>query len=184
MREQLRYPHFSLGQISGFIGQNLQFHNLNYDQFIAGELATITNCHDIEEKIGRVKLLQRIALWRLRANVTWPQVRNAFAHILRLIENQEITWHAGWDKYERHIYDKIAIVGPKDKIKKTVSNTDFTWFCKAFQCPEGCNKDAPHPAKIVNSFKQVQHICASCWQKDRTRRTHSESSSDCPHKDA
>ena len=36
MREQLRYPHFSLGQVSGYIGLNIQFHNLSFDQFVAG----------------------------------------------------------------------------------------------------------------------------------------------------
>ena len=33
VKEQLMYPHFSLGQISGFIGQNIQFHQLSYEQF-------------------------------------------------------------------------------------------------------------------------------------------------------
>ena len=39
--EQMTYPHFSLGQQTGFISLNVQFHQLSYDQFIAGELATI-----------------------------------------------------------------------------------------------------------------------------------------------
>ena len=91
VREQLKYPYFSLGQVSGFIGQNLQFYNLTYEQFIAGELTTISQCDDQSEREGRTKLLQCITLWRLRANVTWSQVRSAYAHIIRKLENKEIT---------------------------------------------------------------------------------------------
>ena len=86
----------------------MQFHQLSYEQFVAGELATICYTTDEYEKEGRTELLQRISMWKMRANVTWPQVRNTYAHILRHIENREITWEADWDRYERHIYDRIA----------------------------------------------------------------------------
>ena len=46
VKVQLKYPHFSLGQSSCFIGQNLHFHQLNFDQFVAGEMITINNCVD------------------------------------------------------------------------------------------------------------------------------------------
>ena len=52
VREQLRYLHFSLGQISGYIGVNLQFHNLSFEQFITGELETILTCNSQIEKQG------------------------------------------------------------------------------------------------------------------------------------
>ena len=52
VQEQLRYPHFSLGQISGFINTNLQFHNLSYEQFAAGELVTINNSISLAKRQG------------------------------------------------------------------------------------------------------------------------------------
>ena len=103
VKYQLTYPHFSLGQVSGFIGQNLHFHNLTYEQFIAGELTTISNCEDQIEKEGQLELLQKISLWKLRANVAWSQVRSVYAHIIRKLENREINWFADWDRYERHM---------------------------------------------------------------------------------
>ena len=119
VKDQLRYPHFSLGQVSGFIGLNIQFHQLTYGQFIAGELETIHSCCDPQEQRGRMELLHRISQWSLRANVAWVQIRNTYAHILRKIENREITWEADWDQFERHIYDKIATPGTKvEKLKK------------------------------------------------------------------
>ena len=62
VREQMRYLHFSLRQISGYIGQNLQYHHLTFEQFIAGELYTINSVQSMEERIGRTELLQRITL--------------------------------------------------------------------------------------------------------------------------
>ena len=100
VHKQLKYPHYSLGQVSGFIGQNLQFHHLSYEHFIAGELSTITTADDPAEVEGCTELLQRIALWKLRTNVSWQQVRNAYAHIIRKIENKEIGWDADWDRFE------------------------------------------------------------------------------------
>ena len=47
---QLKYPHFSLGQQTGYIGTNIQFHQLNYDQFIVGKMATIMSTRDPEER--------------------------------------------------------------------------------------------------------------------------------------
>ena len=186
VKVQQTYPHFSLGQVSGFIGQNLHFHSLSFEQFVAGEMVTITSACDPSEVDGRIHLLKSIALWKLRANVSWAQVRNTYAHIIRMIENQEITWEANWDHYERHIYDKIAPVQNKsEKTKKggNTSNTEFTWFCKKFQTTDGCSKDAPHPDKIKGVIRQVHHICATCIGKEKIRKYHSENSAECPYKE-
>ena len=136
VRDQLCYPHFSLGQMSGFIGQNIQFHQLSYEQFIAGELTTISLCSDPDEIRGRTELLQHISLWKLRANMAWPQVRNAYAHIIRKIENREINWFSEWDRFERHIYDKIVTTTNSKIEKKVKSNNgpiESVWYCKNYQ---------------------------------------------------
>ena len=62
VKEQLKYPHFSLGQMSAFIGQEIKFHNLSYEQFVAGELTTIATCDDFKEIAGRTSLLQQFAV--------------------------------------------------------------------------------------------------------------------------
>ena len=183
----MRYPHYSLGQVSGFIGQNLQFHQLTFEQFMAGELATITATTDRVEREGRIELLQRISLWRLRSNIAWPQIRNTYAHIIRRIENRELTWRADWDRFEQHIYDKVMVNQgnvKSDKTKKAAqSGSSDVWFCKQYQKIEGCPKDSPHGGIYKNSYKSMLHICATCWLKDRVKRNHPECSSDCPHKD-
>ena len=60
--EQKKYPQFSLGLISGFVGKDIPFDNLTYEQFMAGELTTIVNCTDEIEVNGRTQILQRVAL--------------------------------------------------------------------------------------------------------------------------
>ena len=151
---------------------------------MAGEMVTITSTEDWLEAEGRTQLLQRIVLWKLRFNVTWAQIRNTYAHIIRKIENCEITWEADWDQFERHIYDKIATPGTKaEKLKKSVGQSEFTWFCKPYQKPDRCTCDSPHNDTIKGKTRLVHHICAACIQKDKAKRYHSESSPDCPMKE-
>ena len=138
--EQMRYPHFSLGQEPGFIGLNLQFHHLSYEQFIAGEITTIMSTQNTEERRGRLSLLHNISLWKLRAGVQWVQIRNLYAHIIRKLENKEIGWNTDWTKFERNIHDKVNIPTKSDQQKSTGTakvNTEpnMTWFCRNFQKP-------------------------------------------------
>ena len=180
VKVELTYPHFSLGQLSGFMGAPISFHNLTYEQFVAGELCTIMNCSSATEHRGRVTLLQKISNWHLMINASWNQIQNTHAHIIRKIENKEIGWAADFDRFEKHIFEKVSFKTEKQDKRKTV-NQD--WFCKVFQKQEGCPKDAPHAAWIGNQMKMVQHFCAACWLKDRSKRAHPECSTDCPLKE-
>ena len=122
MHEQLCYPHFSLGQISDFIGLNIQFHQLTFDQFMAGETKTILTCHDEEEWEDHIQLLNRIAQWYLRTNVSWPQIRNAYALILRRVENRNLMG-TDWNRFEQHIYDQVSIPSKAEKTKNQAGQT-------------------------------------------------------------
>ena len=106
--------------------------------------------------------------------------------IIRMIENGEISWTADWDRFEHHIYDKIiqTPINKSDKSKKVSGGgSDGTWFCKYYQRPEGCTREPPHPGKVGNALKQVQHICATCLSKERVKRSHPECSTECPYKE-
>ena len=185
VHRELTYPHFSLGQISGYVAVNISFHQLTYEQFVAGEMHTILRTREEVEKYGRERLLSKIATWKLRVNVTWAQVRNAYAIILRQIENGEATWDIDFNTREYLIYEKVMLKTEKekierDRIRKTTGTGD--WFCKAFQREDGCSKETPHWGTVLGKPRMVQHFCATCWQKDRTKRMHSESSMECQFK--
>ena len=185
MREQCRYPHFLLGQLTGFIGTNIQYHQLTYEQFIAGELATIVVTSNKSERLGRIDLLQKISSWRLRAGVTWPQVRNTYAHILGKIEDREDTWDVDWEKYECNIYGRVILLPntKQDKSKTASKKGDNMYFCKNYQKIEGCNREPLHPGRVGTQIKSVQHFCATCWFKEKEPKKHSESSMECPYKE-
>ena len=123
----------------------------------------------------------------MRVNVPWDQVRSAYATIILKVENQEIDWDTDWYKYERLIYDKVVpttISNFKgDKSGKQENRMKSYGSGKNFQKPEGCSKESPHAGKVGNSFKQMYHICALCWLKERVKRSHPECSSDCPNKE-
>ena len=184
----MRYPHFSLGQQTDFIGMNVQYHQLTYEQFIAGELYTIVTTKNQAEREGRIDLLQKISLWRLRSGVSWPQLRNLYAHVIKKVENREIMWSSDWERFERNIYDKVALpmttIKPdKPKTNNPRQSSDNTWFCKAYQRVEGCTREAPHPGRVDNQIRSLQHICAACWFKNREKLPHSETSMQCPSRD-
>ena len=182
VRKELTYPHFSLGQTSSFMGTSIQFHSLTYEQFMAGELNTIMNIVSSEEHRGRVALLQKISNWKLLANVSWPQIRNTYAHVLRKIENRELGWNTDFNHFKRHIYEKLAM-SKLDKIDKNKFRSSTDWFCKQYQKLEGCSRESPHPVKFGNQTKQAYHFCATCWNKDKVKKLHSESALECPYKE-
>ena len=156
---------------------------------MAGELMTIVTTDEEHEKWGRIELLQRIALWKLHANVSWQQVRNTYAHIIQKIENCEVSWLVDWDRFERHIYNKIAPVGAvqkSDKTKKLAgapSPNEGVWFRKLYQKPEGGPRDNPHLGTVKGVNRLLQHICANCWLNGRTKCSHPECSPECHQKE-
>ena len=91
------------------MGAPISYYNLSYDQFIAGKLYWIMNVSSNAERQGCVTLLQKIANWKLMIGASWNQIRNTYAHILRKIENREITWSADFNQFEKHIYEKVAL---------------------------------------------------------------------------
>ena len=173
------YPQFTLGQTSVFVASEIGFNQLTYDQFIAGEITTIARTTSRKEKAGRIRLLQNIAHWKLRPSVYWQQLRNVYALVLRDIENKVIDWTSDFNVYQHSLADKQNITSKANKTYSTVNNNN-NWFCRQFQKQEGCPREPPHIQKIGNRDRQVQHFCAKCWLKEKSKKPHSESAPECP----
>ena len=62
-------------------------------------------------------------------------------------------------------------------------NDDRAWFCSLYQRNKCSHKENEHKMEIRGKERTVQHICASCYRKDKTRLRHPECSSACPHQD-
>ena len=178
VRREMTYPHFTLGQTSPFVPTDIAFEQLIYDQFVAGEITTISRTTSRNEKHGRIRLLQNISHWKLRNAVSWIQLRSVYALILRDIENEIITWHDDFNVYQHLLTDRP----PVNTVRPRENRPNETWFCRQFQRPEGCSKESPHNIKWGNKDKWVQHICAKCWLRDKVKRYHAETSNECPNK--
>ena len=143
---------------------------------MAGESETILLTRSNREKVGRQRLLARIVRWQLWANVTWPQLRNTYTVILWDIENNQAAWGSDFNSYQYLLHEKVQY---KSKEKQTAS----VWFCRNYQRAEGCTRDSPHMTCIGYKDRQVLHICAKCWLKDRVKRGHPKIDPDCPNRE-
>ena len=179
---ELTYPHFTLSQTGSFVSSDITFNQLKYEQFMAGEVSTIKRAKSKTEKEGRIRPLEKIMHWKLRHSVSWLQLRNVYAVILRDIENRMITWEGDFTAYQHLLTDRISFSASSNvnKNSKETKNT-MVWFCKNYQKPEGCSKDSPHVARINNKERIVHHFCARCWLKEKVKKFYPESSMECPN---
>ena len=183
VKKELIYPHFSLCQGGAFVATEVTYAQLTYEQFMAGETHTILRCRSAREKEGRLRLLSALTRWRLRSSVAWAQIKSAYAVILRDIENGIARWEDDFYSYQHLLLEKPQLPTKTKSANGTANaatKTDFQWFCKAFQRPEGCSLQPPHAARIGNRDRVVHHYCAKCYISTKIRRYHSEASTECP----
>ena len=56
---------------------------------------------------------------------------------------------------------------------------DKIWCCQSYQRNK-CLHKATHSETFRGKLKLAQHVCATCWQKDKQKLGHRECSSSCP----
>ena len=160
---------------------DLEFKQLQFEQFVAGEIRTIEVCLSSTEIKGRLQLLRRMAYLKVRGN-DWNLVITMHAAIVRSIETGENSWSSNFDRFENILNRKKD--PPKDKSnkdKKDKSKEPREWYYRAFNRPEGCPEQRSHWARIGNRDRFVQHICAVCLLRDGQKNNHGEGSQDCRH---
>lgn len=186
VKTKLNWPQKQLG--FRFIQEPLGFNQLTFDHLIVGEIATIRNTLDMHEAQHRLRLLERIGYWKLRG-ADWTQVRAFFAAILAGIEAQEFGWDVEYGEFESMIIDKplaSAAVKPDKKqsaYKTRSSYKNDAWYCKEYNTEEGCQLESGHLVTTPKGDqKPALHICAKCLRTNKTKKFHSEVSSECPLK--
>lgn len=173
-----KYPHHCL-QFE-YVSQNIQFNDLSLKLFIAGELEIISGPKLSEkERKGRTEFLKRVVYY---SNIyEWKALLSWYAAWLRKIEIGERDWSDNPASIEIPILARHVLVKPKMAGARTQVTTDKSsvWFCSPFQrnkCPE----KGEHEGEVMGIKRHVLHICATCWRKDKTKRSHPESSQECP----
>ena len=115
-------------------------------------------------------------------------LKSYYAVVLREIEFGKKSWKDDFQYIETAILSKNVPkstmwgsefkkpFGSLNKKKDDSENSEEVWFCSKYQRNK-CN----HILTIKGQACNAQHICATCWQKDKMKLQHPESSSACPH---
>ena len=179
IKHQEQWPHLS---VMRKYCKRTTFDNLDYETFVAGESRIIAALGEGVEKDGRIKLLCKVSHWYCKCQ-DWGAVKGLYEAVLESIELGEETWENDFGHYETMVpcvkhTEKLSKEktehkeGKKDKV-------DLYW-CKNYN-KGTCTEKEPHMATLKNDETvPVVHICAYCWQKYTTRRTHTEL--DCTYK--
>lgn len=155
-------------------GRQLTFQDLNFRQFVAGELEII-----MEGNIDRVEKRSRCELLRLLCYLhgihDWRTVKGVYAYVVAKIEKGRLNWG---DSITGEIQWALARRGSNvgssaQGKKKSQPSAERAWFCQAYQ-KGACDKSGPHEASVNGRMVTVQHICARCLQRDKSRAEHPE----------
>ena len=185
---QVLWPQERLGpQYISLHSGKIQYKNLDFTLFCAGEMEILTSNEISEnEKNARSQLFKDIIYNSL--HYEWQAVLRLHAAILTEVENGMRCWGDETARLEQKILMPFA--------KKTVSSVktgkgdkptffkrpdeEKVWFCSAYN-RNNCSYREPHLTKFNDKTYVVQHICATCYQKDKRKQFHREKSADCPH---
>ena len=102
IKSQEVWPHYNLNY--AFITQPIEFHQITFEQYIAGEGKTVLNSVDPNEIRGRLNLLIRISYLKQKG-YSWPNLRALYAAIMNHIEKHESSWVSDWRSIEDMVLD-------------------------------------------------------------------------------
>lgn len=178
-----------------YVNKRVKFDDLDFKLFIAGELEIISEEGiSKSERKGRLNLLKKIVYYS--STYDFKGLKSFYAAWLREIELGKKSWSEDSQQIEsailtKHIRsqktqfsNKRDFYDKKDySDKKTQSSEEKVWFCSAYQRNK-CSFRADHMVVIKGKMRLATHICASCWQKDKKKLQHPESSFGCPYASA
>jgi hypothetical protein len=184
-----RYPHSQLRY--EYVDQNVSFNDLSFNLFIAGELEIISDSETkSKERKGRMELLKRLVY--LSVSYSFFILKAYYAAVLREIELGKKSWLDDFQFIEMAILSKYqpqnkfsGSKGGRRGFSKPVSSDGVMdegsiWFCSAYQRNK-CASKSGHMIVVKGKMRLAQHICASCWQKDRKKLDHPQCSTACPY---
>lgn len=181
-KEKLIWPQKQLG--FRFLQNQPSFDQLQFEHLVLGELCTIAGCESSFEASNRLRLLQRIAYWKMKG-AAWYQIRNFYAAFLSGVEAHDLDWNDAFTDLENMIIDRPSTrdIVRFDKKPKFVKKDDNPWFCKKFNSEIGSTLESGHIITTQRGDqKPALHICARCLRLKKGRKEHSEVSKDCPER--
>ena len=172
------WPHTSLQD--EFASKGIEFNDLDFRLFIAGELETVTGAGiGRTERTGRLRLLKQLVY--LKGSYDWETLKHVYVAIVRKIELDRAAWS---DDFVSDIQWMVTKYMTQPRTAKwrgkssapaadTKQNSDNTWYCAEFQQGR-CKHTDHHIGHFRGQTVTLHHICARCWRRHRTKAAHAE----------
>lgn len=167
-----------------YVNKQVKFDELDFKLFVAGELEIISDDElSPAERSGRLTLLKKIVYYY--STYEFKGLKAFYAAWVREIELGKKKWSDDSSQIESAILSKFVLKSSKSPFSVTrksdnLDNEDRAWFCQAYQRNK-CLHKASHTETFRGKLKLAQHICATCYLKDKKKLAHPECSSSCPH---
>ena len=161
-----------------FVSQNVQFKDLTFNMFVAGECEILTSKHISQKEFkGRLRLLKKIAY--LTNIHDWKRVLQFYAAWVRRIEMSLSSW-----RDDSTIIENAMLFSKSfgKLLGRESSRTGQVWWCQDFNNNKCSVNSSSHQKNILGQTRLVQHICRTFWRIDKKQLQHPENSSACPHK--
>ena len=191
-RHQVRYtqewPHKNLDM--EYSSQVVNFKDLKMPQFVAGELNIIRNSNDESERKVRLEFLQAL-MYEAIACKKLPLILDCYSGWLLEIERGRRLWGDDFSGLINSIVRRASysFMQPGYRAEERVgygqySGARFLWYCSDYN-RGNCDKESPHQSamKIKGVVREVVHMCATCYNMNKTENHHPEHSTECPLKD-
>ena len=120
------WPHYNLHY--EYASKPIEFNDINFEQYIAGETRTILACEDVLEIKGRLNLMFRLAHLKQRGH-GWENLQSLYAAVVRSIEMHESNWSSDWRMIEEMVIDALD---RKPVGKGAKKKGQEVWFCREF----------------------------------------------------
>ena len=160
-----------------FVSQNIQFKDISFKMFVAGELEILTSKISRTEFKGRIKLLKKIAY--LANMYDWKRLLQFYAAWVRRVEMGLNSW-----RDDSSIIENAMLTNKSFGLKqgREGAKSEQILWCPDFNNNKCSVQSGSHHRNLQGQSRLVHHICRTCWQNDRKQLQHPQNSSACPHK--
>jgi uncharacterized protein YdcH (DUF465 family) len=201
VRSPQLWPHLALHE--ELVDRQISYQELDMRLFVSGELEIISSNEISEtERKSRLSLLKKIN--DLSGTYEFNLLSSIYAVIVRKIENglakwgddfsQVINWMATKNartnnlmsnsfvsKKTSYMYNKNSNFN-KNRYNRSYKGNQTFW-CRDYN-RTGCSLPDGHTGNFKGENVNFSHICAACYNRDKTKVSHPESSPVCPHSEA
>ena len=165
--------------------KHIDFKDLTLNQYMVGESKIITLTDEVDELRGCLRLMNKIS-YAMDKTGNWQACRSFYAAVVVAIEMEEEDWTSNFHRFENMLPRKQIYVETGYKGKNEKHNNKQSWkripdtvFCRDYQ-KDQCKFQGSHAVMYKEENIHMEHICAKCYLKNKTKSNHPGGSQACP----